>query len=255
MSKARLVITAVVLEGRTQSDVASEYGLTQSWVSKLVARYRREGEAAFEPKSRRPKTSPNKIDRTTIDLILKLRRGLDAQGLDAGPDTICWHLQQHHATRVSPATVSRHLRAAGLVTPEPKKRPKSSYIRFEAAMPNETWQSDFTHYRLTTGQDTEILSWLDDCTRYALRVTAHHRVTAPIVLNQFKNTYKTHEIPASTLTEWGYPHRRSRKGEAWSTPFVSPVAKADEVLSNTNYAGCTFNRRTPDQTTPPPAGK
>ena len=68
---------------------------------------------------------------------------------------------------------------AGLVTPEPKKRPRSSYIRFEADQPNECWQSDFTHYRLANGTDTEILSWLDDHSRYALRITAHHRVTGP----------------------------------------------------------------------------
>jgi hypothetical protein len=70
-------------------------------------------------------------------------------------------------------------------------------------MPNETWQSDFTHYRLTTGADVEILTWLDDCTRYVLRSTAHHRVTAPIVLAQFRHAYKSAGIPASTLTDNG----------------------------------------------------
>ncbi|GAA1625262.1 hypothetical protein GCM10009744_11320 [Kribbella alba] len=75
---------------------------------------------------------------------------------------------------MSRATVARHLTARGMVTPEPKKRPKSSYIRFEAAMPNECWQSDFTHYRLARpdgrpGADTEILTWLDDCSRFALQ--------------------------------------------------------------------------------------
>ena len=59
MSKARLVITAVVVEGRTQAEVAATYGVSKGWVSKLVARYREEGEAAFEPRSKRPKTSPN----------------------------------------------------------------------------------------------------------------------------------------------------------------------------------------------------
>ena len=58
MSKARLVITAVVIEGRTQAEVASTYGVSKGWVSKLIARYRAEGEAAYEPRSRRPKTSP-----------------------------------------------------------------------------------------------------------------------------------------------------------------------------------------------------
>ena len=49
MSKARLVITAVIIEGRSQGEVARAYGVSQSWVSRLVARYRAEGEAAFEP--------------------------------------------------------------------------------------------------------------------------------------------------------------------------------------------------------------
>jgi transposase InsO family protein len=109
---------------------------------------------------------------------------------------------------VSQATISRYLTRHGLVVPEPKKKPKSSYIRFAAAMPNETWQADFTHYRLTRpdgrpGADTEILSWLDDCSRYALSVTAHHRVTGPIVLATFRKTVAEHGIPASTLTDNG----------------------------------------------------
>ena len=69
MSKARLVITAVVIEGRKQAEVARTYGISESWVSKLVARYKTEGETAFEPKSRRPKTSPTAISDETADLI------------------------------------------------------------------------------------------------------------------------------------------------------------------------------------------
>lgn len=128
MSKARLVITAVVLEGRTQADVARDYGVSKGWVSKLVARYRTEGESAFEPRSRRPKHSPNATAPAVVELIIGLRTQLITAGLDAGPDTIAWHLAQHHHTNVSPATISRHLTRAGLVTPEPKKKPRSSYI-------------------------------------------------------------------------------------------------------------------------------
>src|ERR1700758_550943 len=126
MSKARLVITAVVIEGRSQGEVARSYGVSQGWVSRLSARYRAEGEAAFEPRSRRPKTSPAAISQDVVDLMVWLRKELAGQGLDAGPDTICWHLQHHHQVTVSPATVSRYLTRQGLVTPEPKKRPKSS---------------------------------------------------------------------------------------------------------------------------------
>ncbi len=112
-----------------------------------------------------------------------------------------WHLTQHHATALSRATINRILTRAGAITPNPSKRPKSSYIRFEADQPNETWQSDFTHYRLLDGTDCEILTWLDDCSRYALSVTAHPRVTGPIVLTTFRAAVAAHGVPASTLTD------------------------------------------------------
>src|SRR5579875_301632 len=151
MSKARLVITAVVVEGRSQGEVARAYGVSQGWVSRLVARYRAEGQAAFEPRSRRPKTSPRAIPDRVAELIVALRKELAGQGLDAGPDTICWHLRHHHQVTVAAATVSRYLARAGLVTPAPAKRPRSSFVRFEAAQPNECWQADFTHYPLADG--------------------------------------------------------------------------------------------------------
>ena len=203
MSKAKLVITAVVIEGRTQAEAAARYGVSKGWVSKLVTRYRAEGEAAFEPRSRRPLSSPTATAASTVELIVRLRKELSEQGMDAGPDTIVWHLHHHHRVEVSRASVARHLVAAGLVIAEPKKRPRSSYLRFEAEQPNETWQSDFTHYRLAGGQDVEILSWLDDHARYALSVTAHHRVTGAIVLATFHATCSTHGVPASTLTDNG----------------------------------------------------
>ncbi len=208
MTLNRLLITSVVVENRTVREVAAEYGVSESWLFELLARYRSEGEAAFEPRSRRPHRVPTTTPSETIDLILELREKLTATGLDAGPDTIGWHLEHHHSTVVSRATISRYLVKHGLVVPEPKKKPKSSYIRFAAAMPNETWQSDFTHYRLIRpdgrpGADCEILTWLDDCSRYALSVTTHVRVTGPIVLATFRQAVAEHGIPASTLTDNG----------------------------------------------------
>ena len=100
MSKARLVITAVVVEGRTHADAAAEYGVSRSWVTRLVARWRLEGDAAFEPRSRRPRTSPSRTDAVVVELICELRRQLTGAGLDAGPETIRWHLRQHHGVEV-----------------------------------------------------------------------------------------------------------------------------------------------------------
>ena len=203
MSKARLVITAVVVEGRTQAEVARSYGVSPGWVSRLVARYRAEGAAAFEPRSRRPKSSPRALPDTTVDLIVEFRKDLAGQGLDAGPDTIRWHLEHRHGLQVSPATISRYLTRRGLVTPQPKKRPKVSYIRFQAELPNECWQADFTHYRLSDGTDVEILTFLDDHSRHAISVTAHQPVTGAAVLATFRQAVDRHGPPASTLTDNG----------------------------------------------------
>ena len=71
-------------------------------------------------------------------------------------------------------------------------------MRFAAELPNECGRADFTHYRPADGTDTEILTWLDDCSRFALSVTAHRRVTGPIVLAAFRETAAQHRIPAST---------------------------------------------------------
>ena len=203
MSKARLVITAIETEGLTQAEAARRYGVSKGWVSKLMARRRAHGDAAFEPRSRRPKTSPNATPPATVDLVLGLRKQLTEAGLDAGADTIGWHLRHHHDLTPSRSTINRILLAAGTVSPEPKKRPKSSYIRFEAAMPNQTWQSDFTHYRLSDGRDIEIITWLDDHSRYALHLSAHPRITAEIVLTTFRTAADLHGYPASTLTDNG----------------------------------------------------
>ena len=208
MSKARLVITAIETEGITQAEAARRYGMSKGWVSKLMARRRAEGDAAFEPRSRRPVTSPHATPEPVVDLVLALRKQLAESGLDAGAETIGWHLEHRHAATLSRATINRILVRAGAVIPEPAKRPRSSYLRFEAEMPNETWQSDFTHYRLThpdgtPGRDVEVITWLDDHSRYALHVSAHHRVTARIVLTTFTETAGQHGYPASTLTDNG----------------------------------------------------
>lgn len=203
MSKARLVITAVVEQGLSQSEVARAYGVSQSWISRLVRRYRLEGDAAFEARSRRPHHSPTRVPQATIDLITTLRDELASKGLDHGPQTIAWHLQHHHHLTVAPNTIHRHLRAAGLIDPQPQKRPKSSYIRFAAEQPNQRWQADFTHWRLADGTDTEILDFIDDHARYLLCLTAHRRVTGTIVLTEFRKTVEQSGIPYSTLTDNG----------------------------------------------------
>lgn len=197
------MITALFVEKQAPGEVARRYGVHRSWVYRLKARYEADGDVAFEPRSRRPRGSPTATSAGTVELIVRLRDELTAAGHDAGPATIGWHLRQHHGVAVSRATIARKLTAAGRVAPQPRKRPRSSYVRFEAALPNETWQADVTHYRLAAGTGAEILTWLDDHSRYALHVSAHHRVTGPLVVAAFRAAIRQHGIPASTLTDNG----------------------------------------------------
>ena len=122
MSRARLVLTAVVVEERGVREVARACEVSPGWVSRLVARYRSEGNAAFEPRSRRPRRSPRATPPDVVERIVELRLGLVASGDDAGPETIRWHLEQAGMS-VSSATIGRTLaeppsggRAAGDAT-------------------------------------------------------------------------------------------------------------------------------------------
>jgi transposase len=135
MSKRRAVILAVTIEGLTQAQAARRYQVSESFVSRLLTRYRDEGEAAFEPRSRRPLRSPSAVPDATVELIVNLRKDLTDRGLDAGPETIAWRLQRTHGIAVSRSTIRRRLLDAGMITPEPKKRPRSSFIRFAARAP------------------------------------------------------------------------------------------------------------------------
>lgn len=203
MSKARLVITAVTVEHRPVREVAADYGVSRSWIYELLARHRLEGAAAFEPRSRRPHRTPTVTSADTVEEVLRLRKELSEAGHDAGADTIVWRLHHEHQITLSRATAHRILVRHGQVTAQPSKRPRSSYVRFQAEQPNETWQSDFTHYRLADGTDVEIITWLDDHSRYALHISAHRRITGPTVADTFTETAAQHGYPASTLTDNG----------------------------------------------------
>jgi transposase len=167
MSMARLVVTAVRVQGRPISQVARDYGVSRRWVHELVRRYDRAGEAGLAPRSRRPHTSPQAIAPTVEEQIVALRNQLTDQGLDAGAQTIAYHLTKQGTPAPSPATIWRVLTRRGLITPQPQKRPRSSWKRFAADQPNECWQADLTHWALADSSEVEILNLLDDHARLA----------------------------------------------------------------------------------------
>lgn len=203
MSKARVAVLKVVSAELTVTAAAAKYGYSRQHLQRLLARYRTGGLDAVDPRSRRPLTNKAATPDPIRERIIELRLQLTKDGLDAGPVTIAWHLEQEGHRAPSTSTIRRILHAAGLVTPEPRKRPRSSYRRFAAAQPNECWQSDFTHWHLADGTDVEILNWLDDHSRFLLGCTAHTPVTGDLVVQTFLTIANQYGFPASTLTDNG----------------------------------------------------
>jgi transposase InsO family protein len=200
---ARSVVDGVLLEGRSLREVALAHGVSKSWVQMLVTRYRTGGYEALAPRSRRPLTSPN---RTTVALeeeIVRLRKELADLGADAGAETIHWHLQRRHEQVPSVATIYRILVRRGFVNPQPKKRPKSSFIRFEADLPNECWQSDITFWQLADGTFVEITDIIDDYSRRIIAADVRRVTKAADVLESFHRAYRAYGHPASVLTDNG----------------------------------------------------
>jgi transposase InsO family protein len=203
VSKARVIVTAIILEGRSKVEVARDYGVARSWVYTLVNRYLAGGWEAVEPRSRRPRSNPRRISPELESEIIELRHALTAAGHDGGAHTIGFHLTQRHGHSPVVSTIWKVLKRHGLITAQPKKRPRSTYIRFQAELPNETWQSDFTHWHLASGVGVEILTFLDDHSRLALSITCQKVVTGRIVVTDFRKNTNEYGPPASTLTDNG----------------------------------------------------
>jgi transposase InsO family protein len=207
MDLAGYVINAVLVEGRSVKEVCESHGISRSWLYELIARYREHGEAGLKPQSKRPHSSPTRVTASVEDEIIALRKELTELGVDAGAHTIHYHLQLRHRRRArsvpSVATIWRVLSRRGFVTPQPQKRPKSSWRRFQAELPNECWQADVTHWALADGTDIEILNILDDHSRLLVASRAFGTAKAADVVETFHQGAADLGVPASMLTDNG----------------------------------------------------
>lgn len=203
MGMSELVVAAVLVEGRSKSEVAREYGVSRRWVITCCQRFLVDGEKGLVPRSRRPHSSPHQTPTGVEEEILRIRKELDRDGHDAGAATIAFHLEQRTGSTPAVSTIWRILTQRGFVTPQPHKRPKSSWQRFQAEQPNERWQLDITHWHLCDGTSVEVLDVIDDHSRLAISVTAMKVFKAPDVDAAYRKAAALHGDPASMLSDNG----------------------------------------------------
>ena len=201
MALGRYVVDAVVLEGRNPAELAKAHGISRRWVYALVGRYRAGGYPALEPRSRRPKSCPHQHGPAVEAAILALRRSLTDAGHDAGAQTIAHHLAGTVVRVPAVSTIWKILRRHGLITPEPHKRPRASFIRFEAALPNELWQTDATHWQLADRSPVEIRNMEDDHSRLLVASVAFRTVKAADVVTVFAQAGGECGYPAALLSD------------------------------------------------------
>jgi len=201
MQLARFLVEAVVLGKQSPNQLVREHPISRSWFYELLARYRRDGPAALEPRSHRPASCPHQVDQAVVEAIVELRQQLAAAGLDAGPQTILHHLSGRFPNPPSRVTVWRVLKRQGLITPEPHKRPKASFVRFEAELPNELWQTDATEWHLADSSKVEILNLIDDHSRLCLASVAVRTVKAADALQTFYSAVEEFGLPARFLSD------------------------------------------------------
>jgi transposase InsO family protein len=191
------------LEGVNISALARELGVSRKTIHKWAARYRAGGLAGLEPLSRRPHRSPGQLGEGTEDRIVELRKALAEEGLDAGPSTIRWHLAKEVPAPPSDSTIWRVLVRRGFVVPAPRKRPKRSLRRFEAAAPNECWQIDATEWHLADGTRVEIFNILDDHSRLAVTSAAATNATSEAAWAAFSGGVSRLGLPTRCLSDNG----------------------------------------------------
>ena len=198
----KFLIEAHVRARRPIGELAKAYGVNRSWLYKLLARYRREGSAGLESRSRRPKRCPIRVADLWEDEIVSLHKELADFGTDAGAQSIHYHLEQRHGAVPSVSTIWRVLRARGFVAYQPQKRPKKAK-RFTAALPNQCWQADVTHVAVAGGAVFEVLNIIDDHSRLCVASRAFVTTRAPDVVRTLHKAAATWGYPQSLLTDNG----------------------------------------------------
>lgn len=192
----------------------AEHGISRSWFHELRARALVDGELGVLVRSRRPARSPSATSALLEDLAVRGRKELLEDGWDAGPISVAQWLRAQGVDPPSRATLARIFTRRGLVTPQPQKRPRSSWRRFEFELVHECWQLDATETRLADGGRAVVFQLIDDRSRYALASVVADGETGEAAVAVVRQAISAHRPPLLLLSDNGMAVNSSRRGRA-----------------------------------------
>lgn len=185
------------------TELCGELGISRQSFYKYRRRFATEGPAGLVERSRRPRSSPAMVSGEVEELIVRLRKEL---GVDNGAVAIAWHLQRR-VDELGPVpsarTVHRVLVRRGMVVPEPNKRPKVAWRRFEWPRPNDAWQIDATAWALADGCGVWIMDVLDDHSRVLVAARVAGGPTAAAAWDAFSHAVVDWGLPARVMSDNG----------------------------------------------------
>lgn len=198
------------------SAFCKQHNVSRAWFYQVRALAKEVGPVkALEKKPPIALTQPGATSASMVELLLGTRVELENAGYDHGPKSVIAKLRRQGFKPPSRATVARIFSRAGVVVPEPRKKPRSAYIRFTYPQPNACWQIDSTEWTLADGTKVAIFQLIDDHSRLALASLAAPGETSEAAIRVVATAIERHGVPQRFLSDNGAalnPTRRGRRG-------------------------------------------
>jgi transposase InsO family protein len=192
----------VLLEAERSDESIAELcrrrGIARSSFYEWSARYRAEGIAGLEPRSRRPARSPGRIEAELEATICRLRKDHPRWGARR----IRAELRRAGLEPPAASTIHRALKRNHLVAPQPPRRRKARK-RFEREVANDLWQIDGTQLKLSGGERVWVVDVLDDHTRFLLAAFACEALDGKAAWACFVAAGAAYGLPRQLLSDNG----------------------------------------------------
>jgi transposase InsO family protein len=189
-----------VVAGQPVTEVAARFGVSRQSVHAWKRRYLTGGLDGLREVSRRPHTSPGRIEAGIEARICEMRRAHQRWGARR----ISFELARAGITPTpSRATVHRVLIRNGLIDPQAQQH-RRKYTRWQREAPMQLWQLDIVDgMRLANGRRCKIVTGIDDHSRFAVIAAVVARPTAKAVCAAFTAAMDRYGEPDEVLTDNG----------------------------------------------------